>query len=126
MAIDITTKKQFYKFIVCGVIAVAVDYGTYYLLNNYMGHNFSKGISFLVGSIVAYLLNKFWTFESKVFIGKQLLRFLILYMTTLVINVLVNKGILNLYNSMLFGFLCATGISTILNFLGQKFWVFKE
>jgi len=25
----------------------------------------------------------------------------------------------------LFGFLCATGVSTILNFIGQKFWVFK-
>ena len=26
----------------------------------------------------------------------------------------------------LFAFLCATGTSTILNFIGQKFWVFKE
>ena len=26
----------------------------------------------------------------------------------------------------LFAFLCATGTSTVLNFVGQKFWVFKE
>ncbi len=126
MAIDSTTRGQLLKFIVSGLIAVAVDFGVYYLLNNYTSHNVSKGISFLTGSIVAYLLNKFWTFDTKEFSGKQLFRFFFLYGTTLAINVLVNKGVLNLFNSVLFGFLCATGASTILNFLGQKFWVFKK
>lgn len=124
--VNTTTRNQLLKFIVSGCIAVAVDFGVYYLLNNYTGHNISKGISFLTGSLVAYLLNKFWTFDAKEFSGTQLFRFFFLYASTLVINVLVNKGVLNLFNSVLFGFLCATGASTILNFLGQKFWVFKK
>ena len=126
MEIDAIIKQQLVKFIVSGVIAVAVDFGVYYLLNNYTSHNVSKGISFLAGSIVAYLLNKFWTFDTKAFSGTQLFRFFFLYAVTLVINVLTNTGVLNLFNSVLFGFLCATGTSTILNFLGQKFWVFKK
>lgn len=126
MAIDVTTKRQLIKFIVAGIIAVAVDFGAYYFLINYMSHNVSKGFSFLVGSIIAYLLNKFWTFKTKEFSGTQLFRFFLLYATTLAINVLVNKGVLNLFNNVLFGFLCATGASTILNFFGQKFWVFKK
>ncbi len=126
MAIDSLTKRQLAKFVVSGVIAVAVDFGVYYFSNNYTGHNVSKGISFLTGSIVAYLLNKFWTFETKEFSGTQLFRFFFLYVTTLAINVLVNNEVLNLFKSVLFGFLFATGASTILNFLGQKFWVFKK
>ena len=126
MEIDTTTKQQLGKFIVSGLIAVAVDFGVYFFLNNYINHNVSKGLSFLTGSIVAYLLNKFWTFRAKEFSGSQLFRFFFLYLTTLAINILVNKGVLNLFNSVLFGFLCATGASTILNFLGQKFWVFKQ
>lgn len=126
MAIDDTTKHQLVKFTFSGIIAVAVDFGVYYFLNRYTGHNTSKGISFLTGSIVAYLLNKFWTFGAKEFSGKQLFRFFFLYLTTLAINVLVNKGVLSLYHSVLFGFLCATGASTVLNFMGQKFWVFKK
>lgn len=126
MAIDNTTQKQLLKFVVSGVIAVGVDFGVYYLLNNYMDQNVSKGISFLTGSMVAYLMNKFWTFDTKEFSGIQLFRFFFLYATTLAINVMVNKGVLSLFNSVLFGFLCATGASTVLNFLGQKFWVFKK
>jgi len=125
MEIDATTKRQLGKFIVSGLVAVAVDFGSYFFLNNYISHNVSKGISFLTGSIVAYLLNKFWTFDTKEFSGLQLFRFFFLYLITLVINIMVNKGVLNFYNSVLLGFLCATGASTILNFLGQKFWVFK-
>lgn len=124
--VDTTTRSQLLKFIVSGCIAVAVDFGVYYFLNTYIGHNVSKGISFLTGSLVAYLLNKFWTFDTKEFSGTQLFRFFFLYTSTLAINVLVNKVVLNLFHSVLFGFLCATGASTVLNFLGQKFWVFKK
>ena len=126
MAIDTTTQRQLFKFVVSGVIAVAVDFGVYYLLNSYMDHSVSKGVSFLSGSMVAYLMNKFWTFETKEFSGMQLFRFFFLYVTTLAINVMVNKGVLNLFNSVLFAFFCATGASTVLNFLGQKFWVFRK
>ena len=126
MAIDDSTKQQLMKFVVSGIVAVAVDLGVYYLLNHYINHNISKGISFLAGSIVAFLLNKYWTFEIKEFSGVQLIRFFSLYVTTLVINVLINKGVLNLFGGVLFSFLCATAASTILNFIGQKFWVFKR
>lgn len=126
MEIGAATKQQLGKFVVSGFIAVAVDFGSYYLLIDYIGHNISKGISFLIGSVVAYLLNKFWTFEANEFSGAQMLRFFFLYVTTLGVNVLVNKSVLAVFNSVFFGFLCATGASTVLNFLGQKFWVFKK
>ncbi|MCL6274284.1 GtrA family protein [Muricauda sp. 2012CJ35-5] len=126
MAIDSITQRQLSKFVFSGVIAVVVDFGVYYMANNYLGHNLSKGLSFLSGSVVAYLLNKFWTFEAKEFSGSQMFRFFFLYGMTLAINVFVNKFVLATIGNVLFGFLCATAASTILNFLGQKFWVFKK
>lgn len=118
-------KKEFFRFFVAGVSAVATDLISYYILLNFLNHNLSKGISFLLGTIVAYIINKFWTFEKKEKSYSEMLRFVILYGTTLSLNVLTNKWVLEYSNIIILAFLVATGVSTILNFLGQKFWVFK-
>ncbi|TDQ32773.1 GtrA family protein [Zeaxanthinibacter enoshimensis] len=126
MAIDSTTRKQLRRFVVTGIIAVAVDFGLYYALNTVIDHNLAKGISFLSGTIVAYIFNKYWTFETKEFSSSQLLKFFILYGLTLGVNIITNDVALLMFRNLTFAFLCATGASTILNFLGQKFWVFKK
>lgn len=120
------TKKQMLRFIGSGILAVSVDLLTYLLLKNYFSYNFSKGLSFFIGTMVAYVLNKFWTFEEKKYSNLQLLKFFLLYGLTLAVNVVINNFVLGLFYSVIFAFLCATGTSTVLNFVGQKFWVFKK
>lgn len=119
-------KKQLYRFFIAGVSAVITDFIIYYMLINHMDHSYSKVISFFSGTIVSYLINKFWTFEEKNRSAKELLKFLVLYTLTLCINVAVNKIILEFTNVVILGFLFATGTSTVLNFIGQKWWVFKK
>lgn len=119
-------KKQVYRFFIAGVSAVIIDFIIYYILINYIDHSYSKIISFFCGSIASYVINKFWTFEEKKRSFKELLKFLVLYTTTLCINVIVNKIVLDCTNIVLLGFLFATGTSTVLNFIGQKWWVFKK
>ncbi len=126
MALDAVLKKQFIRFFVSGVTAVAIDMGIYYLLKERLDYNIAKGVSFLSGTIVAYILNKFWTFEEKKYSSVELIKFFTLYSLTLFINIYVNHLTLNLFQSVLFAFLIATGVSTVLNFVGQKFWVFKK
>ena len=46
-------------------------------------------------------------------------------MLTLTINIFTNSFILNITDLVLLSFVIATGVSTILNFIGQKWWVFK-
>ena len=119
-------KKELKRFLVSGVCAVATDMITYYILLNFLSHNISKGISFLLGTVVAYLLNKYWTFEKQQKSYSEMFQFGILYSFTLVANVLVNKIVLDLSdNTIILGFIVATGVSTILNFVGQKWWVFR-
>lgn len=120
------TKRELKRFIVAGLFAVGTDLISYYLLLNILMHNYAKGISFLFGTIVAYLINKFWTFQKNKKSFKELIQFGLLYFFTLIINVIVNNITLELSgNIVLLAFIVATATSTILNFVGQKWWVFK-
>jgi putative flippase GtrA len=118
-------KKELKRFLVAGLSAVGTDLLLYYIFLNYLSSNISKGISFLGGTIVAFVINKYWTFEKHDKSFKEIILFGILYGVTLVINVLTNKLVLDYTNIILLSFLAATGVSTVLNFIGQKFWVFK-
>ena len=134
------TKKEVARFIASGVCAVATDMLFYYMLSNFLEVSVSKGISFLLGTITAYLMNKYYTFGQKDKNAKEVLKFITLYLASLLLNISVNKSslavlplplkyvhFLNNYQSIkLFAFLFATGASTVVNFLGQKFWVFNK
>ncbi len=118
-------KKELKRFLIAGFSAVGTDLVTYYILLNFLSHDVAKAISFLFGTIVAFVINKYWTFEKHDKSYKEVVQFTILYTITLGANVVTNKFVLEQTDSILFAFLVATGVSTVLNFLGQKFWVFK-
>jgi len=118
-------KKEVLRFLVTGFSAVGIDLGVYYLLNGITGINPAKGISFICGTLLAYTLNKYWTFGAKEKSYKEAGKFILLYSFSLAVNIAVNKSVLLVFNSSLFAFLCATGCSTVINFTGQKLWVFK-
>ena len=125
--LDQKTKKQLLRFVCVGVLAVLVDFMVYFLLVELTDLNYAiaKFISFFAGTLVSYVINKLWTFEQNKKSSKQFWMFIGLYMVTLGFNVGVNSMVLDVFKNTLFAFLCATGTSTILNFIGQKFWVFK-
>ncbi len=120
-------RKQLLRFLVVGCSAVATDFVTYTLLLHILNHAPAKTLAFIAGTIVAYILNKYWTFEKPGANHAELSRFIMLYTSTLGANVAVNAAVLFLFpTAVLLAFLCATGTSTILNFIGQKWWVFTE
>jgi putative flippase GtrA len=118
-------KKELKRFLVAGISAVATDLATYYVLLNFFNTDISKAISFLFGTMVAYFINKYWTFEKIEKSYVEIIKFGFLYSTTLGVNVMTNKIILDMFSITLLAFLIATGISTVLNFIGQKWWVFR-
>ena len=118
-------KKELKRFLVAGISAVGTDLIAYYILLNYLNTDISKGVSFLLGTIVAFFINKYWTFEKKEKSHREIVQFGILYTFTLGANIVTNKFILDIYNITLLAFLIATGVSTVMNFIGQKWWVFR-
>ena len=118
-------KRELNKFLYAGLAAVGTDLLVYYLLLNLLSTEVSKGISFIMGSVVAFIINKYWTFNKPEKSYKEMIQFGILYSTTLALNVMTNKIVLDYTDIVLVSFMVATGISTILNFVGQKWWVFN-
>ena len=118
-------KKELKRFLVAGISAVGTDLATYYLLLNFLETDIAKAISFLLGTIVAFIINKYWTFEKHEKSYKEIIKFGFLYSFTLSANVITNNIILDMFSITLIAFLIATGVSTVLNFIGQKWWVFK-
>lgn len=121
------SKKEIGRFLIGGGSAVAIDYIFYRLLMLLgWGRAAAKAVSFICGSIVGFIINKYWTFESSRFSKKEVLCYIFLYACTALINAGVNSVVMSIFHFEIFSFLCATGISTILNFFGQKFFVFNK
>ena len=119
--------REILKFLVGGGSAVLVDFITYRLLVFWgMGIDISKLISYILGAAVGFVINKLWTFESRKFRVSEIVKYIILYACSALANNLVNTLALSLFNIVLLAFLAATGTSTIINFLGQKFFVFAK
>ena len=123
----LTNKKELSRFVVGGTSAVITDYLTYRLMA-YAGLDVSaaKLISFILGSFVGFTINKYWTFESTGKIQKELAKYTLLYTVTAGLNVAVNHVALGQGLPVWLAFLFATGASTVANFLGQKFFVFRK
>lgn len=135
--LDAQTRTQIFRFLVVGITATITDAGTYgLLLASVLDGRYAaaKSISFLAGTTVSYVLNKRWTFGSTASDPRQTVQFVVLYGLTFVVNVAVNTSLVHvglragLAEAMAASgaFLTATAISTVLNFIGQKLWVFRE
>ena len=119
-------KTQIQRFILAGISAVFTDFLIYYLLQNFIIIDIAKGISFISGTFVSFFINKYWTFEKNKKSLMELIYFLILYFSSMMINVYVNKLVLVNFEIMILAFVIATGISAVINFLGMKYLIFKK
>lgn len=123
--------KQVKRFIIVGSSTVLLDLFFYSLLVNFgLLSSVSKGLSFTVGAIYAYITNKNYTFQHENYGLFQFSLFILLYIFTLIVNVIINELILiffdELYFSFILAFLSATFVSATLNFLGMKYIVFNK
>ena len=125
-------KREFFIFLIVGLLTVAVDFIAYrgFIWSELAGIHMAKGLSFGVGTMFAYLANRFWTFSDKAHASGALVRFIILYAVTLGLNVFVNSSILTILDhtpaAFYVAFVIATATSACLNFLGMKFFVFRS
>lgn len=127
--------KTTFKFIIVGIINTLVGTGTMFLAYNLFHANYwiSSALNYIVGSVVSYLLNKYYTFNNKDKSYKIVLKFIInitiCYLIAygiakpLVINLMLNieKNIQENI-AMLVGMILFVG----LNYFGQRFFVFKK
>ncbi|MGH7329080.1 MAG: GtrA family protein [Polyangiaceae bacterium] len=119
---------QIVRFVFVGMGAVVVDFVVYFALSRAIPPSAAKAVSFVSGACVSFLGNRGFVFRAEGRTHKQWMSFVGLYFISLCLNNVVNTGVLKLpipYTKFLAWF-SATGASTILNFLGMKFFVFKR
>lgn len=120
-------RKELLRFLVGGGSAVLVDYLLYRVfLRIEIVPTKAKAFSFFCGAVVGFVINKVWTFERHGFAIEEIGRYVLLYSISAGINTMTYQGLCWVLKREGLAFLGATGVSTILNFLGQKFFVFRR
>jgi len=123
--------RQIKLFLIIGVSMVFLDLAAYRtLMWTGVGIDFAKGLAYCTGTVCAYFLNRRFTFRAKGS-AKSFIAYVLLYLTSLLLNVGVNGAILRLLESegevaLAIAYVCATGLTATANFLGLKFIVFRE
>lgn len=125
------------RFIIVGVANTVIGTAAMLFAYNILGFGYwiSSILNYVVGSIFSYFANKYFTFKSEEKSPKELLRFVLNIVVCYVISYSVAKpiigmllGQLNLTTSVFeqISMLTGTGIFIVINFCGQKFFVFKK
>ena len=119
-------------FLFVGSSAVGVDLITYYFLFHAVGLNLdaAKTAGFLSGATFAYFANRYFTFSHSGPMAHSMVKFVLLYAVTLALNILSNNlmfhWLLGVDYRLILSFLFATSLSTIANYVGMKFYVFRK
>ena len=123
--------KELLKYILVGLSTVLIDFLIYKFLIKFIVIYLAKTISFLSGTFFSYQLNRTWTFKSGKKTLSQFIKYLIIHITSLVLNVFINSLLLNTFSKNYFlsyevSFLIATLTSATYNFLFIKIFIFNN
>jgi putative flippase GtrA len=124
-------------FVAIGIINTIVGLSSIYFFFNIVGLNywFSTLIGNGVGMMLSYFLNRKFTFKYKENSGKSFLKFFIVVLSCYYISYWLGLHITDLCSPLFsnyidlkgnFSILLGSGLYTISNYFGQKFFVFNK
>lgn len=126
--------KIFLKFIIVGIINTIVGAGVMFALYNifHCSYWFSSIMNYVVGSVVSFFLNKYFTFKSKSFSFKEVIYFILNiavcffiaygFAKPFAMYLLSGYSVSVQENTAMF---IGMVIFTMLNYLSQRFIVFR-
>jgi putative flippase GtrA len=124
------TLIKFGKFSIVGFVNTASSYLLFFILLKFAHVNYlvSSVSSYILGILISYFGNKYWTFRSirsvwrLEFIKYMILNIIGLALNTLIMFLMVENYKLNPYVAQI----VAMSVVIFYNFFGSKFWVFRE
>ena len=114
------------KFLLTGAVATAIDFCVYMLLSPVIDISPAKAISMVTASVFSYVANKRYTFgDKRKTTVKKVLAYYLVFAVNLTVNVGVNRLVYDLTEWKLLAFAVATLCGTMVNYGGQRCWVFN-
>ena len=125
----LSLKTQVVRFLITGGFAAVVDFGLYVVgLAVGLNVNVAKSLSFIAGTITAYLINRRWTFQAP----PSRARFVavcVLYALTYAVQVGINYAFYMQFENQPWrvpvAFVIAQGTATVINFVVQRAVIFR-
>lgn len=127
--------KTMVKFLLVGVVNTLVGAGTMFLLYNlaHCSYWISSAANYVVGGIVSFFLNKYFTFQNKGWswgqVGKFIVSVSVCYLLAyglakpLALHLLAGQSQSIQENVAMLVGMC---LYTALNYLGQRFFAFRK
>lgn len=131
-------KNSFVRFIIVGIANTIVGLSVMYLLLHaaHLSYWISTFLGNSVGAIVSFFLNKSFTFKSEGSVAKSAIRFIAVILCcyfisydlarNIVVSVLKDNQFFHTSIKTDLSVLVGTGLYTVLNYLGQKWFVFSK
>jgi putative flippase GtrA len=126
---NLSLSTQVWRFLITGGFAAIVDFGLYVVLLEFGLHvNIAKSLSFIAGTITAYLINRRWTFQAA-HSHARLIAVCVLYALTFAVQVGINYFFYMEFESQPWrvpvAFVIAQGTATVINFIVQRSLIFR-
>lgn len=128
-------KAQSTKFAMTAVIAAAVDGTLMWVLQlglGVLGQDGSRAVGFVAGTLMAYLLNRRWTFNAQAS-KRRFVAVFATYAVTFAVNMLLYRRLFDLFNdhinatlALVCAFAIAQGSATLVNFYVQRWVIFRR
>ena len=127
--LDKTSRKQFLKYLIVGFVSFLSEYGLFsslflfLKLHELIANTIALGIVFWLN----FLLNKFWSFESKGDIGRQVILYFLLFVFNMSFSnvfIYLSSEVFDIYP--LVSKIIAMALIVIWNFLLYKYIIYRD
>jgi putative flippase GtrA len=122
-------KTQILRFLIVGGVSTAINYAVFMAvlyLDRFL-YLFASCSGYIAGLLVGFFANRNWTFESGGTGEKYLLRYFLVYGSSLLISLVILHLLVNyvgVWPEIANGI--AICVSTVTNFIGVKLFVFRK
>lgn len=132
---QLSLRNQALRFLGVGIVSAIVDYGLLQLFMQVFGMHYplAKAISFVFGTLTAYLLNRRYTFQAEhswrnfaTVMALYGLMFVVQWgLFTVVTAFLLDQGMSQFWASTI-GYVIGQGVATVTNFVVQRTVIFRH
>ncbi len=127
--LDLKSVAQLQRFLITGGISTVISYSIFLFSIHLLGLHYilANILAFCISVIFSYNFNKRWSFQAAKQQKSHLKEYLTLYLITLLVGSLILKLTVDFLGIIPeIAFIIGLCFTTTINFIGTKFFVFKE